>query len=251
MRRLSLPAVTAPRLSLLLAGAFAIAVIAVASDWAHGPALIARLQARADGALAAAGAPSVKAEFRTANGWLTRHPWLSGGDGLDPAQRARAARAVAVLPGVGGVQWRADPARAQAADRPADCAQDVAAILKTRSIRFAEASARIDADSGELLDEVAGALRPCVGGIVAIEGHTDARGDEAANVELSLERARAVREALVARGLSRSDLRARGLGSARPLPGLTADDPANRRIEFSVISPAPLKATLVDQPGGG
>ena len=132
-----------------------------------------------------------------------------------------------------------------------DCASDVAAILKTRTIRFAEGSARIDADSAELLDEVAAALRPCQGGIVAVEGHTNAQGPEPANVALSLERARAVREALIARGIARQDLRARGLGSARPLTGLEAADPANRRIEFFVISPAPLKATPVDQPDAG
>lgn len=241
---------TAPRFSLLLTGALATALIAAASHWAHAAALVARLEARATAALAGVGMPMVQAEFRTADGWLTRHAVLTGGAGLGPAQRLQAARAVAALPGMGGVRWQADPARAEAAGPVRDCAQDVAAILKTRSIRFAEGSARIDADSAELLDEVAAALRPCSGGIVAIDGHTDARGDEAGNIALSLERARAVREQLVLRGIARGDLRARGLGSARPLTGLEPDDPANRRIEFSIVSPAPLKATLVDQPQG-
>lgn len=240
-----------PRLILPLAGAFATAVIAVAGTWAHGPALIARLETRSAEALARAGAPAVQAEFITAGGWLTRHPTLSGGAGLGDAQRLAAAQAVAAVPGVGGVQWRRKATRGAALAAAPDCTSDVAAILKTRTIRFAEGSARIDADSAELLDEVAAALRPCRGGIVAVEGHTDAQGSEPDNVALSLERARAVREALIARGIARDDLRARGLGSARPLTGLEAADPANRRIEFFVISPAPQKATPVDQPDAG
>lgn len=236
---------------LLLAGLFATTVLAVGSDWAHGPGLIARLQAEADVALAATGARGVRSEFRTGNGWLTRHPRLLGGEGLDPALRAAAARAVAAVPGVSGVQWASTPAASASPRGEGDCAQHVAAILKTRSIRFAEGQAAIDADSAELLDEVAAALRPCSGGIVAVIGHTDAQGDEAANAALSLERARAVREALVLRGIARTDLRARGLGSAQPLSGLDASDPANRRIEFSLVSPAPQPATPVDLPDGG
>lgn len=243
------------RAALLLAGLFATTVLAVGSDWAHGPALIAGLQARADAALLASGAAGVRAEFRTGNGWLTRHPHLLGGEALDPVLRATAARAVAAVPGVGGVQWAAPPVVAVSGSPGSradpDCAQHVAAILKTRSIRFAEGQAAIDADSAALLDEVAAALRPCSGGIVAVIGHTDAQGNEAANAALALERARAVREALVLRGIPRSGLRARGLGSAQPLTGLDAGDPANRRIEFTLISPAPQPATPVDLPDGG
>ena len=56
---------------------------------------------------------------------------------------------------------------------------------------------------------------------------------------------------LGARGIDLAGLRARGLGSARPVPGLDAADPANRRIEFSVIAPASLEPTPVDTPGAG
>lgn len=124
-------------------------------------------------------------------------------------------------------------------------------ILRTRSIRFAEASAAIDPASGELLDEVAAALRPCGGSIIAITGHTNAQGDEAANLALSSERAVAVRNALAVRGIDMAGLRARGLGSQQTVPGLDPADPANRRIEFSVIAPVSLEPTVVDTPGPG
>jgi OOP family OmpA-OmpF porin len=77
-----------------------------------------------------------------------------------------------------------------------DCAGDVTAILKSRSLRFADSSAAIDPASRRALDEVAAALRPCAGSVIAITGHTNASGDEAFNLNLSHERALAVRYAL-------------------------------------------------------
>ncbi|WP_374526806.1 OmpA family protein [Novosphingobium sp.] len=130
----------------------------------------------------------------------------------------------------------------------AHCQSTIDGILKTRTIRFQEASAALDPASEVLLDEVAAALRPCAGGRVAITGHTDARGDEAANIALSLDRARTVREALVQRGIARTDLRARGKGSSQPVDGLDPTDPANRRIEFAVLTPARIHPTLIDTP---
>lgn len=126
------------------------------------------------------------------------------------------------------------------------CQSTIDGILKTRTIRFEEASAALDPVSETLLDEVAAALRPCAGSRIAITGHTDAHGDEAVNVALSLDRARTVREALVRRGIARADLRARGRGSAEPVPGLDPADPANRRIEFAVLTPARVKPTPID-----
>ena len=69
------------------------------------------------------------------------------------------------------------------------------------------------------------------------------------NLELSQERARTVREGLVERGIPRDGLRARGIGSQEPVEGLAPGDPANRRIEFSVIATEPLLPTPVDTPG--
>lgn len=240
---------------LILAGAAACAALAWGSLVAHGPSQIAALEGRAARAVASAGGTDVTVRFRTGNGWLTRHPVLDGGRGLSPAQRIQVATAVAAVPGVGGVQWLPDPARRKDAAAPSGggmhCQRDVDGILKTRTIRFAEASAALDPASEELLDEVAAALRPCAGSIIAVTGHTDAQGAEPANIALSLDRARTVREALIRRGIARADLRARGYGSAAPVEGLEPQDPANRRIEFSVVSPVSRKPTLIDTPGAG
>jgi outer membrane protein OmpA-like peptidoglycan-associated protein len=76
------------------------------------------------------------------------------------------------------------------------------------------------------------------------EGHTDGRGTEAYNFELSLRRARRVAEALAAGGIPLERISAQGLGESRPLAGETkpdgSDDPAgrarNRRVEVVIAN---------------
>ena len=245
-------------LATFLAGAVAVVALAMAATARSGPALVAQLSEAAERARDEAGGKGISISLVLPGGWLTRHAMLSGGADLSDRTRARAAAAIASVPGVGGASWREPAPRAidDEGDGPPPnaslhCQQDVEAILKARSIRFAEASASIDAASEEVLDEVAASLRPCLGGIIAVTGHTDSNGDETANRALSRARADAVRWALVGRGIPADGLRASGLGSEKPLEGLAADDPANRRIEFSVIEKAPLAPTPIDTPGPG
>lgn len=241
-------------LPVLLAGGVLAMALGAAVGQGAGARLVAPLAAGAARALAQAGGQGVEARFLGPQGWYTRHPLLLGGERLSASARERAARAVAAVPGVGGVRWQTSARDAPAADEPNPllaCQTQVEAMLRSRSIRFREASAAIDPASRDLLDEVADALRPCAGSIIAITGHTDAKGNEAANLALSQERAIAVRNALGARGIDLAGLRARGLGSARPLRGLEETDPANRRIEFSLIAPVSLEPTVVDAPGSG
>jgi OOP family OmpA-OmpF porin len=245
-------------LATFLAGALAVAGLALAATWRSGPGLVAQMAADAGRARDAAGGKGITADFALGNGWLTRHPLLSGGEDLPDAVRARAAAAIAAVPGVGSASWRSvRPRSAKEGDEQPvanvamHCQQDVEAVLEARSIRFAEASAQIDAASEAVLDEVAAALRPCLGGIIAVTGHTDSNGDETANRALSRARADAVRWALIGRGIPADGLRSEGVGSDRPLEGLTREDPANRRIEFSVIEKAPLAPRPIDTPGPG
>jgi OOP family OmpA-OmpF porin len=243
----------APRPALFIAtGAFATAALAGAFAEATDTPLAQRMAGDAARAIAEAGGRGVRASFVAAEGSPTRHPLLSGGERLDEATRAAVAQAVAEVPGVGGVNWVDGTVRAEAGElaiSPLHCQDDVQALLRARTIRFEESSSRIDAASADLLDEVAAALRPCLGSIIAVTGHTDSSGPEPGNLELSQERADAVERALVARGIPSDGLRARGVGSAHPAPGLDPGDPANRRIEFSVLATKPLKPTPIDTPG--
>jgi outer membrane protein OmpA-like peptidoglycan-associated protein len=65
-----------------------------------------------------------------------------------------------------------------------------------------------------------------------IAGHTDAVGSERLNSKLSRERANAVVELLVARGVNRSQLEVKGMGFTQPIEGLDRTDGRNRRVEI-------------------
>ncbi|WP_324826819.1 OmpA family protein [Qipengyuania zhejiangensis] len=230
-------------------------LVAVAGYGVAGPTatdFVAPLGSMASKAIAEAGGTGVTARFAGPAGSPSRHPVLTGGENLDETSRARVARAVAAVPGVGGVVWSDGTLRAESdapAYEPLHCQEDVDGLLRTRSVRFEEGSSAMLPASRVLLDEVAAALRPCLGSIISITGHTDASGTEPGNIELSMERARAVREALVSRGIPRDGLRARGVGSSEPVEGLAPGDPANRRIEFAVVRTEPLTPTPIDTPG--
>jgi outer membrane protein OmpA-like peptidoglycan-associated protein len=76
------------------------------------------------------------------------------------------------------------------------------------------------------------------------EGHTDHRGTEAYNFELSLRRARRVAGALAGAGIAKEKISSQGLGETRPLVKETnpdgSDDPAgrarNRRVEVVIAN---------------
>jgi outer membrane protein OmpA-like peptidoglycan-associated protein len=95
-------------------------------------------------------------------------------------------------------------------------------------------SAKIQPESKKALDEIAKFFAQQSKSIdfVEIEGHADRVGGDAYNVKLSEERAIAVRDALVARGVSASKLTAKGYGNFCPLDG--ADDAGNRRVQFAI-----------------
>lgn len=236
----------------IAAGALVTITLALGSASMGGPSMADVLSAKAKQAIADTNGAPVTADFHAINGWPSRHPLLSGGEELDEQTRAAIAQAVADIPGIGGIRWADGTMAAESgvrAFKPVHCQDDVEALLSARTLRFEESSSAMDAASKELLDEVEDALRPCLGSIIAITGHTDNSGPEPGNLQLSKDRANAVRAALINRGIPADGLRAVGVGSSQPVEGLAEADPANRRIEFSVIATEPLKPTPVDTPG--
>jgi outer membrane protein OmpA-like peptidoglycan-associated protein len=107
-------------------------------------------------------------------------------------------------------------------------------------------AATIRRDAVPSLEKLAELIRLTPGAPVTVEGHTDAKGREAYNLELSRRRARAVAEWLGRRpGVGRSRLREEGRGESAPVaPNERADgsdDPAgrqrNRRVEVVLGRP--------------
>ena len=194
--------------------------------------------------------PAVDIRFLTDGGWPSRHAMLTPNRDLSELERARIAQAVADIPGVGGVHWT-DGTMLASGDTDIEslrCESELLTVLAERTIRFEESSADFIPGSEELLDELASTLRPCVGTIIAISGHTDNSGSPQVNLALSQDRAQIVRRELIERGIPGQSLRATGYGSARTIEGLDPADPANRRIEFRVISSETPSPTPIDTP---
>ncbi|HSW17763.1 MAG TPA: OmpA family protein, partial [Ramlibacter sp.] len=71
------------------------------------------------------------------------------------------------------------------------------------------------------------------GSIVTVEGHTDAVGSDAYNLELSRVRAQAVRGYLVQRhGIDAARLKTVAYGEGRRIEGSGPNDAVNRRVQF-------------------
>lgn len=174
------------------------------------------------------------AQSATCPTWLGRHTCAVGTTGhfLPPPAVPQPAPAAAVA---------APPARA--AEAPvapltrSGCESSLASTLSREQIEFASGSAKIDAKSGALLDQLAREVRSCPGKI-RIEGHTDTVGRGRINRHLSEARAAAVRSALIARGIPAERLIARGYGARRPVADNTteAGRARNRRIEFHTVA---------------
>ena len=102
---------------------------------------------------------------------------------------------------------------------------------------FETASHVIKPESYELLDEVADTIVANDVGRVRVEGHTDSRGGDQYNMDLSQRRADSVRTYLMEKGVPGDQLVAVGYGETQPIA--TNDSSAgraqNRRVVFTLI----------------
>jgi outer membrane protein OmpA-like peptidoglycan-associated protein len=103
-----------------------------------------------------------------------------------------------------------------------------------QKIYFEYNKAVIKPISFSILNEVAKVLKDYPNITICVEGHTDSRGSERYNLKLSQRRAEAVREYLMAQGISPQRLTAKGYGESRPIASnrTKVGRAANRRVEF-------------------
>jgi MYXO-CTERM domain-containing protein len=105
-------------------------------------------------------------------------------------------------------------------------------------VYFETARSRISKRSYPLLDNV-GSVLDAHAQIkkVRIEGHTDSRGGDKYNKNLSARRARAVRVYLIGKGIAPDRLVAEGFGEEKPIADNTTEEgrSKNRRVEFVIV----------------
>ncbi len=112
----------------------------------------------------------------------------------------------------------------------------LAQLVEHHPITFTSNSAVLVSRSRESLDVMADVMAGEPDMSILIEGHTDSRGDPRMNLELSQQRADAVRRYLVLRGIAPDRLEAIGFGDTAPIAdnASAAGRRANRRIVFRV-----------------
>lgn len=108
--------------------------------------------------------------------------------------------------------------------------------------------AEIRSEASSVIDEVATTLRSQSGRLALfVAGHTDSRGTEQHNLDLSIRRADSVARALVAKGVGPALIWRVGFGKAVPLlPNSTPQNMAhNRRVEFLLATQPTVIAAWV------
>ncbi|OWU85456.1 membrane protein [Oceanicola sp. 22II-s10i] len=121
---------------------------------------------------------------------------------------------------------------------PEECIAELAAIQEVSKINFEPGSAKIDAASMAIMDDIAEVLNACGQIRMEVGGHTDSQGRESMNQQLSQARAQTVLNELRLRRVLTSSFSAKGYGEDNPIAdnSTEAGREANRRIEFTLMT---------------
>jgi OmpA-OmpF porin, OOP family len=111
-------------------------------------------------------------------------------------------------------------------------------IVRLNNIFFETGKAELRPESFAELDNLVKVLNDNLSMNIAIAGHTDDVGSDEANMKLSDDRAQAVMNYLISKGIQAGRLSAKGFGESKPVVQNTSDEnrAQNRRVEFTIVS---------------
>jgi outer membrane protein OmpA-like peptidoglycan-associated protein len=112
--------------------------------------------------------------------------------------------------------------------------KDTLAKYIPKNILFEKSTFVMIGNSMQELDNLAKMLFSFPKSTLRIEGHSDSIGDAALNQTLSEQRADAVKNYLIQKGIDVKRLTAKGFGNSKPLFKDNVGNPKNRRVEFIV-----------------
>lgn len=146
-------------------------------------------------------------------------------------------------------------------DTPADtavfssgCHLDENTSLVLRGVNFVFNTTDVTEASKPLLEEARSIIREYPNALISIDGHTDAKGSESYNEDLSYRRARSVYQYFLENDIAAERLTFRGFGESVPIAANTTESGAdypegralNRRVELSVLDRASFDAIKKD-----
>ncbi len=101
-------------------------------------------------------------------------------------------------------------------------------------INFETSKAEINPESQGIIEQVAKMMTLDNTLKISVEGHTDNAGNPKTNQKLSESRANAVMQGIIAKGISKNRLSAKGWGPTKPLADNNTEDAKarNRRVEI-------------------
>ena len=109
--------------------------------------------------------------------------------------------------------------------------------LTMQNLNFKPDSAELLPGEAERLDQIAAVLKEVSDQMFLVEGHTASVGKVAGEKQLSIERANAIAEALVKRGIPRERFICKGSGGTKPVADNSTQQgrAKNRRVEITIL----------------
>lgn len=127
-------------------------------------------------------------------------------------------------------------------------AAELAAVAETRrteqgivtklkgDLLFSSGSSALSAEAQSNLSQISGIMKKYPENIVTVIGHTDSQGSDSANMNLSEQRAKAVKSYMATQGISPGALNFVGMGESSPIAANTDANgrQMNRRVELNI-----------------
>ena len=114
---------------------------------------------------------------------------------------------------------------------------EVGEIVRLNNIFFDYDKATLRPESFPELDRVVEFLKTNPKVVIELSGHTDDRGSDNYNLNLSQNRAKTVVDYVISKGIDKSRLVAKGYGKSKPVATNETEEgrQLNRRVEFEIL----------------
>jgi OmpA-OmpF porin, OOP family len=114
---------------------------------------------------------------------------------------------------------------------------EVGAVVNLKSVLFELGKTNLLEESYNELNVVVDFLNSNSSVVIALEGHTDNRGDTKKNMELSQQRVDKIKSYLISKGINHRRIKGKGYGGSRPIATNDSEEARrlNRRVEFRIL----------------